>query len=120
MSFFGGLLSAFGIESEDNNKVKKSKKVTPKASFNLKKEKIERPDKIDGIKVIYIESPSDYEKALNEFKKPSPVLINFEYSQDKSRAMGYFEGYMAASEGKFSVIEENKLYILLPEGVEIE
>ena len=122
MSIFGGILSALGFESEDDQKArKKTKKTEPKAKFNLKKDKIERPDKIDGVKVIYIESSIDYDKPLAIFKRGDPVLVNFEYADDKSRAMGFFEGAMKmCQEGKLSVIEEGKIYILLPEGVEIE
>ncbi len=122
MSFFGGILSALGFESEEDQKTKKKvKKPEPKAKFNLKKDKIERPDKIDGVKVVYIETKIDYDKPLAILKKGEPVLVNFEYADDKSRAMGFFEGAMKmSSDASLSVIEEGKLYILLPEGVEIE
>lgn len=122
MGFFGNVFRALGFESEEEEvkSKKKVKKVEPKATFNLKKDKIERPDKIDGIKVIYIESMADCERAINLFKTDEPVLINFDYADDKSRALGYLEGAISMTKGSMSVIEEKKLHILLPEGVEIE
>ena len=122
MSFFGGVFRALGFESEETEvkPKKKVKKVEQKASFNLKKDKIERPDKIDGIKVVYIECMADCEKAIKIFKSDEPVLVNFDYADDKSRALGFIEGAMSTLSGSMTSIEENKLYILLPEGVEIE
>ena len=94
MSFFGGILNALGFESEqsENSVKKKNRKIETKASFNLKKDKIEKPDKIDGVRVVYLENKVDFEKALSIFKSGEPVLINYEYAADKSYAKGYFEG----------------------------
>lgn len=121
MGFFGNIVRALGFETEEEQvKSKRIKKSEPKATFNLKKDKIERPDKIDGIKVIYVEKIEDAKKALQIFKNDEPVLVNVEYSNDKSRALGFIEGAIEMSNGSMSVIEENRLMILLPEGVEIE
>lgn len=121
MGFFGNIARALGFETEDEQvKVKKVKKTEPKATFNLKKDKIERPDKIDGIKVIYIEKIDDTKKALQIFKNDEPALVNIEYAEDKSRALGFLEGAIEMSKGSMATIEENRLLILLPEGVEIE
>lgn len=122
MSFFGGIFKALGFESEETEvkPKKKVKKVEQKAAFNLKKDKIERPDRIDGIKVVYVECMADCEKAIKIFKTDEPVLVNFDYAEDKSRALGYIEGAMSMLSGSMATIEENKLNILLPEGVEIE
>lgn len=121
MGFFGNIARALGFETEDEQvKVKKVKKTEPKATFNLKKDKIERPDKIDGIKVIYVEKTDDTKKALQIFKNDEPALVNIEYAEDKSRALGFLEGATHMSKGSMATIEENRLLILLPEGVEIE
>lgn len=122
MGFFGNVFKVFGFESEEDEEKskKKVKKVEPKATFNLKKDKIERPDRIDGIKVIYVEKVADCQRAISIFKTDEPVLINLDYAEDKSRALGYLEGAISMTNGSMSVIEEKKLHILLPEGVEIE
>ncbi len=123
MGIFTEIFKALGFESEsenNGNSRKKVKKVEPKASFNLKKDRIERPDRIDGVKVFYIENFEDCKKAIDLFKNDEPVLINFEYADDKLKALGFFEGAIFMSKGSMETIEENKLIILLPEGVEIE
>ena len=121
MGFFGNIARALGFETEEEQtKTKKIKKSEPKATFKLKKDKIERPDKIDGIRVIYVEKMEDVKKALSIFGNDEPVLVNIEYAQDKSRALGFLEGAIQMSKGSMATIEENRLLILLPEGVEIE
>ena len=55
MGIFGGLFRALGFESEDDESKpvkKKTKKTEPKASYNLKKGKIEKPDHA-YIKTVY-------------------------------------------------------------------
>lgn len=121
MGFFGNIARALGFESEEQPiKARRTRKTESKATFNLKKDKIERPDKIDGIRVVYIEKIDDMKKAFQIFNSDEPVLINIDYADDKSRALGYLEGAMLYANGSMQVIEENRLLILLPEGVEIE
>lgn len=122
MSIFGGIFRALGFESEGQSvaPVKKKVKNQTKASFNLKKDRLERPDKIDGLRVIYIEGIDSCRRALTIFKAGEPVIINLDSAEDKMRALGFFEGYIENSTGKLAAIEENRIYVLLPEGVEIE
>lgn len=123
MGFFNGVMKALGFESEsDAQKTKKRTKNAPsKASFNLKKDKIERPDKIDGIKVIYVEEKQQALKAFDYLRADEPVLLNFDDVDDLSYYIGFFEGVQQNSKCKFMEIDKKKnLYILLPEGVEIE
>lgn len=122
MSFFGNIFKVLGFETEDEAKIskKKVKKTETKASFNLKKDKIERPDQIDGVKVIYVEGTFSGKKALDIYNSGEPVLINLQDAEDKERMIGYFEGYVFATKGKIEPIEDKYLFILLPEGVEIE
>ena len=123
MGIFGGLFRALGFESEDDESKpvkKKTKKTEPKASYNLKKGKIEKPDVIDGVKVLYVEGIFSAKKALEIYKKDEPVLVNVQEAEDKERILGYLEGYVEATGGNTETIEEKTLIILLPEGVEIE
>ena len=119
----GIFMKALGFESENSEpkQKKKVKKAPSKASFNLKKDKIEKPDKIDGVKVIYVEENEQCYRALDYLKADEPVLLNFEQADDKSRCLGFFEGIEQGFKCKFMEIDKKKeLYILLPEGVEIE
>ncbi len=122
MGIFGGLFRALGFESEEEAKPvrKKSKKTETKASFNLKKDKIEKPDRIDGVKVIYVEGMFSAKKALDLYKAGEPVLVNVQEADERERILGYLEGFVTATGGKVETIEEKILVILLPEGVEIE
>ena len=122
MGIFGGLFRALGFESEDEAKPvrKKSKKTETKASFNLKKDKIEKPDRIDGVKVIYVEGMFSAKQALDLYKAGEPVLVNVQEADERDRILGYLEGFVTATGGKVETIEEKILVILLPEGVEIE
>lgn len=122
MGIFGGLFRALGFESEDEAKPvrKKSKKTETKAFFNLKKDKIEKPDRIDGVKVIYVEGMFSAKKALDLYKAGEPVLVNVQEADERDRILGYLEGFVTATGGKVETIEEKILVILLPEGVEIE
>ena len=122
MNIFGGLFRALGCESEDEVKTvkRKPKKTETKASFNLKKDKIEKPDRIDGVKVIYVEGIFSAKKALDIYKSGEPVLVNVQEAEERERMLGYLEGYVSATKGKVETIEEKVLVILLPEGVEIE
>lgn len=123
MGIFNGFMRALGFESEnaEPKAKKKAKKAPSKASFNLKKDKIEKPDKIDGIKVLYVEEKEQIFRALDYLKSDEPVLLNFDGIDDKSYCLGFFEGVQQGMKCKFMEIDKKKnLYILLPEGVEIE
>ncbi len=122
MSVFGSIFKALGFESQDDVKQvrKRTKKTQTKASFNLKKDKLERPDQIDGVKVIYAEGLFSAKKALEVYKNGQPILVNVQEAEEKERILAYLEGFIAATNGKIEIIEDKVLVILLPEGVEIE
>lgn len=122
MSVFGSIFKALGFESQDDVKQvkKKTKKTQTRASFNLKKDKLERPEQIDGVKVIYAEGLFSAKKALEVYKNGQPILVNVQEAEEKERILAYLEGFIAATNGKIEIIEDKVLVILLPEGVEIE
>ena len=126
MGFIGKILGAMGFQSTEEKEVKPRKKeklVSTKASYNLKKkETIERLDNIDGIKVYYPEEFEEVKKLYDIFKAGDPIIINFEYTNDieSGKIKAYFSGICDASNVQFVSINGEKMYILLPEGVEIE
>ncbi len=124
MGLFGKIFEAMGFQSNEEPKPKKKEKiVSTKASYNLKKkEVVEKIDNIDGIKVYYPEEISEVKKLYEIFKAGDPIIINFEYTNDieSGKIKAYFNGVCDASNVQFVSINGEKMYILLPEGVEIE
>lgn len=125
MGFFGKLLGAMGFESNEQVRPakKKEKNISTKASYNLKKkEVVEKIDNIDGIKVYYPEKAEEARKFYEIFKAGDPIIINFDYadSMEIEKIKAYFAGVCDASSVQFVSINGEQMYILLPEGVEIE
>ena len=125
MGLFGKILGVMGFESDEEVKPvkKKEKAVSTKASYNLKKkEVVEKIDNIDGIKVYYPEHISEVKKLYEIFKAGDPIIVNFDYadSNESDKIKAYFYGVSDASGVKFVSINGEQMYILLPEGVEIE
>lgn len=124
MGFFGKVFEVLGFQSDDSAKPKKKEKmVSTKASYNLKKkETVERLDNIDGIKVYYPEDISEVKKLYEIFKLGDPIILSFDYTNDSEtdKIKAYFFGVSDASGVQFLSISGEKMYILLPEGVEIE
>lgn len=124
MSIMGKILGVLGFESTEKTskpKTKKEKKV--KASYNFKKkQKVEKRDNIDGVSVVYPESFADASKIFEYIKINEPVIISIEFcdKDDVDKLIAYVDGSAQAVSGKVSVLEKNKYFIFLPEGVEIE
>ena len=125
MGLLGKMMGAIGFQSTDEKQKKKEKPIKMKknASYDLRKqEKVEKTNNIDGIKVFYPEDISEVKKIYGIFKNGDPVIINFEYADEveKDKIKAYFYGVADASNVKFLSISGENMYILLPEGVEIE
>lgn len=124
MSVIGKIFGFLGFEStekESKQKNKKEKKV--KASYNLKKkQKVERIDSIDGVKIVYPEDIDDSQKILKFFKNDEAVIISIEYydKDEVEKLVAYLTGASQMISGKIRVLEKEKYYIFLPEGVDIE
>lgn len=124
MSIMGKILGVLGFESvekESKPKTKKEKKV--KASYNFKKkQKVEKRDNIDGVSVVYPESFGDANKVFEYIKNNEPVIISIEFcdKDDVDKLIAYVDGSAQAVSGKVSLLEKNRYYIFLPDGVEIE
>lgn len=125
MGFFGKIMEAMGFQSngEQVKPKKKEKNISTKASYNLKKkEVVEKIDNIDGIKVYYPEEYEQCKKLYEIFKAGDPIIINLSYTDEmeSERIKAYFDGICDATGVQFVSINGEKMYILLPEGVEIE
>lgn len=124
MGLFGKIFEALGFQSDETAKPKKKEKmVSTKASYNLKKkETVERIDNIDGIKVYYPEDISEVKKLYEIFKEGEPIILCFDYTKDNEtdKIKAYFFGIADGSGAQFLSISGERMYILLPEGVEIE
>ena len=124
MSIMGKIFSVLGFEGNDEEKKPKSRKEKKvKAKFNLKKkDKFQRKDNIDGIKVLYPEDFSDAEKILEYLKADETIIFSIELCEkvDVYKIVAYLSGASKMIGGKIALLEKDKYYIFLPEGVEIE
>jgi len=124
MGFINKIFNVLGFESntkDEKQKQKKGKKV--KASYNFKrKQNVERVDNIDGVKVVYPEVFADTKKCIDYIKDEEPLIICIDFIQDGEfdKIIFYLTGAIQMLGGKCVVLEKDKYYILLPEGMEIE
>lgn len=121
MGFMGGIFKALGFEGDSKPKAKKVKNKT-KASFSLKDDKASRPDQIDGVAVYYPESFDQIEEFAVFVKKNRAIIISTEFCDKEvsQRIVDYIKGFTFGCRAKYIVLEEDKLYLILPEGMEIE
>ena len=119
MGFMGGLFKALGFESE---KKTKSNKKQAKASYNFKKGDKNRIDQIDGVPVYYPENFGQLKDFVEFVKEGKAIIISKEATtkEDGQRILDFLQGYVDGAKGRLIVLEEEKLYLVLPEGMEIE
>ena len=124
MSVVGKIFEFLGFEGEDNEakrKPKKEKKV--KATYNLKKKtKEEKKDSIDGIKIVYPEILEDANDYLSFIKSDQAFIVSIEecQSEELDKILAFLNGATKMVGARIDVLEKNKYYIVLPEGVDIE
>jgi len=120
MGFMGGIFKALGFESEGKAKVKKKK--STKASFSLKSGKVSRVDQIDGVPVYYPESLDNIKDFVSFVKEGKAVIISIESLSKEigARVLDYLDGFVFGINGRKIVLSEDKLYLILPEGMEVE
>ena len=110
MGLFGKMMGVLGFQSNEEPKPnKKPQEEKTKAAYDLKKQNSQEPAReIDGIRVFYPEEIAEVKEIVKIFKNGDAVIINFEYCDEfeRDKIKAYFYG--------------EKMYILLPEGVEIE
>ncbi len=119
MGFFGGVFKALGFESE--TKVKKNKKST-KATYKLNSDKYSRTNQIDGVPVYYPENLEQLVEFVEFVKNKKAIIISLQDCDKEMevRINDYVRGFIKGSNSKIVNLDENKLFLLLPEGMEIE
>lgn len=122
MGFMGYIFKILGFESDEQpTKIKKKKKA--KASYRFKNGKsLNRAEHIDGIPVYYPENfvaSKDYASFLKN-KKAFIISVQYCDKDDAEKIVDYFQGLAYGLNAKFIVLEEDKLYLILPEGMEVE
>lgn len=121
MGFIDYIFKALGFEGKEK-KVKTSKKKT-KASYNLKNGKAEdRVEEIDGIPVYYPENFIQAKEFAQFLKDKKAVIISTDLcdKDNSERILDFYNGVIMAIGAKFIVLDEGRLYLLLPEGMEVE
>lgn len=120
MGFMGKIFKAFGFEVDEKSKPEKKK---TKASFKIKNGKIKsRAEEIDGVPVYYPESYLQVGDFADVLKSGNPCILSIEYcDKDLSeKILTFFEGVCYVLKAKRVELEENKLFLFLPEGMDIE
>ena len=121
MSWMDYIFKALGFEAgEKKNKVVKKK---TRASYKLKNGKAEdRIEEIDGIPVYYPENFVQAKEYADFLKEKKAVIICTDLcdKEEKDKVLVFFNGVVAGLGAKFIVLDEGRLYLLLPEGCEVE
>ncbi len=120
MGFMGKIFKAFGFEVDEKSKPEKKK---TKASFKIKNGKIKsRAEEIDGVPVYYPETYLQAGDFAEVLKNGKPCIISIEYCDKElsDRILTYFEGVCFVLKAKRIELEEQKLFLYLPEDMEIE
>lgn len=120
MGFMGGLFRVLGFEGEKKPKAEKKQK--SKATYTLKNTKNARVDQIDGVSVYYPENTSQLIEFLNFVKQKKAVIISIEACdrENSDKILAFIDGFIFASNNKKVVLEQDKLYLILPEGMDVE
>lgn len=122
MGFMGGVFKILGFEGESKPKVAKKKpKTAAKATYSLKKGDT-RPEQIDGISVYYPEKKEQCKEFVVFAKEGKAIIISTEYctSEDCQGAIDFLNGFVVGANARLIVLNENKLFLILPEGMEVE
>lgn len=118
MGFMGGIFKALGFEGEGRTQVKKKSK----ASYSLKSSKAKRVEEIDGVPVYYPEKVNQVKDFLEYVKEGRAVILSREnLSKDAgTRMMDFVGGFVYGINGRMITLTEDKLFLILPEGMEVE
>lgn len=119
MSLMGGIFKALGFESET-----KTKKVKPrtKASYKLGDKKKNRVEDIDGVSVYYPESFEQVTDFIEFAKQNKAIIISTDMCENEvaMRIVDFLKGFCYGCNARLIPLNDNKLYLILPEGMEIE
>ncbi len=120
MGLIDYLYKFLGFEADDTKIVQKKRKTT-KASYNLKEKTKSLPTDIDGVKIYYPENFEECKNKISLLEKEIPFFLDFRFcsTQDKAKALNYFDGVITILGVTEELIEKN-LYAFLPKNIEIE
>ncbi len=119
MGFMGNVFKVLGFESE--SKPKAAKKVQTKATYSLKKTS-SRPEQIDGISVYYPEKKEQCKDFVVFVKEGKAIIISTDYcgSEENEGAIDFLKGFALGANARMITLNENRMFLILPEGMEVE
>ena len=119
MGFMGGVFKVLGFEGDANSKKKKN---NSKASYKLKDDKNSRPNQIDGVPVYYPEKMEQTIEFLEFLRDGKTIIVSLSDCDegDATRSYDYMSGFANGVKAKIIALNDKKLYLCLPEGMEIE
>lgn len=119
MGFMGNIFKVLGFEGESKHKA--SKKVQTKATYSLKKAN-SRPEQIDGVSVYYPEKKEQVKDFVVFSKSGKAIIISTEClpGDEGERTLDFLNGFVLGANARLVTLTENKLYLILPEGMEVE
>ena len=120
MGLMSGLFKALGFESD--SQPKKVKKTKNKASYKLNKSSAKRLEEIDGIPVYYPENIAQIKEFVAFVKDRKAVIISTESckKEDVDQVLNFLKGFTFGVNARLVMLDEEKLYLILPEGMEVE
>lgn len=121
MSWMDYIFKALGFEAGE--KKSKGLKKKTRASYKLKNGAAsDRVEQIDGIPVYYPENFAQAKEYIEFLKDKKAVIISTDLcdKEEKSRVLDFYQGAVLGMGAKFIVLDEDRLYLLLPEGMEVE
>lgn len=115
----GGLFRALGFEGEKRNKSEKQKK--SKAAYSLKDSANKRVDQIDGVPVYYPENYDQIGDFVAFVMEGKAIIISLDgCERDGQRILDFLNGFIFAANARLINLDDKKLYLILPEGMEVE
>ena len=119
MGFMGGLFRVLGFEGEKKIKPEKQKK--GKAAYNLKESGDKRVDQIDGVPVYYPENYDQIGDFAGFVMEGKAIIISLQAAgNDGQRIVDFLNGFIFAANARLINLDDQKLYLILPEGMEVE
>ncbi len=121
MGFMGGVFKILGFEGENKPKASKKNKNVAKATYSLKKNN-SRPEQIDGVSVYYPEIKEQCREFVAFVKEGKAVIVSTEYcsNEDCEGIIDFLKGFAFGANSRMIDLNENKLFLILPEGMEVE
>ncbi len=119
MGFMGEIFKVLGFESE--SKPKTAKKNLTKATYSLKKSN-SRPEQIDGVPVYYPEKKEQLKDFVKFVKEGKAIIISTEVCGGESvkGIIDFLNGFSLGANARLITLSEKRLYLILPEGMEVE